>query len=295
MTTARALIDETLDLFYGPYREKQNVLSGPVDTDDDVFSFNFELQGIGPGAMIGVDLEVCYVVAITGTGAQVIRAQRGSAAVSHAAGALVTVNPRLSRHAVFRSLNEELYNLHGEGLYQMKTAELTYNSAIQGYGIPETVRFDEVYAVYHDTPGPGQSWPVIPMSEWRLLQDAETDDFASGTGIVLYHAGVPGRQLRIQYRAPFGQLADETSDPNNSTVGFPESANDLLVLGTVLRLGTFREWPRNFFSHQGDSRRAEEVPMGAQVTATRISAQYRQMRLGSELMRLARRYPIEIR
>jgi hypothetical protein len=171
----------------------------------------------------------------------------------------------------------------------MRTVELTYNSSIQGYDLTGVTDASAMYSVSYDTPGPDESWPEIAPSQYRLVRNAETDDFASGLAIVLYHGGHPGRQLRIKYRAPFTQFASEAT--TTTTAGVPDSAVDILPLGVILRVGSQREWSRNFTSSQGDTRRSTEVPMGAQIASARISLAYYQQRLVDEINLLAQKYP----
>ena len=289
MATANALIDETLDLFLQPNRGSANQLAADVDAVATTWTFVYELAGIAAGQLIECDTELVLVMQVTGQSATVVRAQRGSTAAAHTAQTLVSVAPKLSRYAVFRSLNEELYALHGAGLYRMLTVELTYNPAIQGYNLTGVTDVTDVYAVSYDTFGASQNWAEIPGSQWRLVRNAETDDFASGLAIILYHGGNPGRQLRVAYKAPFGQFT--TTASTTVSVGLEESQVDLLPLGVLQRVGSTREWSRNFLYAQGDTRRANEVPMGSMIAAARATAQYRQERLTQEILKLDTRYP----
>lgn len=289
MATANALIDETLDLFYQDYRPGINVLTSSVNASDTTFTFTYALGGIAHGAMLGIDLELVAVMGDpTSQSATVVRGQRGSTAASHDAGAVVTVNPRLSRFAVFRALNEELHALHAAGLYKMTQVELTYNPAVQGYDLTGVTSIADIYQVSYAPNDASENWITIPPSQFRLVRNAETDDFASGFAIILYHGGNPGRQLRVVYKTGFTAFADVNA--TTTTAGLEDSMVDLLPLGVLLRLGGFREWQRAT-SPQGDTRRAGEVPMGSAVTATRISAQYRLQRLADEVTLLGQKWP----
>jgi hypothetical protein len=289
VATASALIEEVLDLFYQDHRPQFNILTTTVDASETTLVFTDDLRSIATGAFIEIGTEVMLVRATSTNSVTVVRGMRGSTAAAHTAGDLVTVNPRLTRHSIFRSLNEELHALHAAGLYVMNTVELQYNPSVQGYNLTGLTNLTDIYAVSYEDIGPEDNWPEIPRSQYRLVRNAETDDFASGMAIVLYHGGNPGRQLRIMYKAPFTQFANEAA--TTTTAGLPDSAVDLLPLGVVLRLGSFREWSRNSTTSQGDSRRAGEVQPGAMGTALRPSLQYRQIRLTTEVNQLSQKYP----
>lgn len=294
MATAGALIEQSRRLLLAGTRERLNALSAAVtDTTGTSLSLARAVQGIQDGAVVGIDTELMYVTASPSTTtATVTRGYGGTTAATHASGAEVVVNPKWSRADIFDALNDELDSLSAEGLFQMLTVEITYNSAVEGYDLTSVAQIEDVYALYARVPTSSKAWPRIKNNCWEGRRNQNTSDFASGFTIVLTGPSPawPGQVIRVLYKAPFTRLTATTQDLLTDG-GLPATANDLLKYGVALRLAVPREGARNTFEAQGEPRRAAEVPAGAQVGVARNWDQIRQRRLGEELERLARRYP----
>lgn len=294
MATAGTLIDETLNLLYSGTREQLNTLASAVsDTTSTSLTFTYDLRGIQTGSLISVDLEVMYVVATSGSAATVIRGYAGSTAATHLSGATVTVNPKFSRYRVLQELNHELGSLSSpeKGLFAPKTVDLTYQSTFQGYDLTGVTSLEKILAVRAQRNGADRGWDTLGRDQIELQRDHDTDNFASGFSLQLLR-GDPGRTVQVVYAAGFGSLSAESTDPNAAAVGLPSSANDIPPLGAALRLAYPREVSRNFHETQGEPRRGEEVPPGANVNAGVGIARLYEQRVKEEASRLARRYPL---
>jgi hypothetical protein len=116
-----------------------------------------------------------------------------------------------------------------------------------------------------------------------------TKDFGSGMALQ-FDQGVRQGDLRVTYRAPFTKFTTE-SDNVQMNGGYPESAEDILVVGAQIRLIAPREIKRNFTESQGDTRRADEVAMGSVANSTAGLIRLRRDRIQAEAARLARAYP----
>ena len=102
--------------------------------------------------------------------------------------------------------------------------------------------------------------------------------------------GYEGRTVRVTTIEPFTALT-ALDDDITADAGLPSSCADLLAMGAALALGAGREVSRNDTRAQGDTRRANEVPPGAQLgSLNAIRVQYRE-RLRSELALLLGKYP----
>lgn len=271
MTASLTLVDQCRDMLLAGTREQVNTLSAAVsDITSTGLSFTYDLRGIQEGSLIEVDSELMYVVAVSESGktATVIRGYSSSDPATHLINAVVTVNPKFSRQAIFDAQNDCLDDLAGEGLYAMVTKELTFNAAVQGYNLTGVTDVIDLYQVSYQDVGPEKAWPIIPKSMVELRPYAETDDFASGFAVIVHGYAQPGRQLRVQVKAPFTRLAS-TADDVNTVSGLRAIGNPLLKFAAAMKLCYFRETMRSAFETQGDSRRAAEVPMGAQITAAR--------------------------
>jgi hypothetical protein len=220
----------------------------------------------------------------------VIRAAGGSTAASHAENARVVVNPVFSRFAVFRELNNELAALSAKGLFAARTVDLTYQASIQGYNLTSVTSAEKILEVRAQRSGSDKRWDTVARNRWELQRNADTNVFASGFCLQLLD-GDPGRKVRVTYAGVFGALTSEASDPNDATVGFPATANDILPMGAAIRLALPREVARNVFEAQGEPRRATEVPPGAQVQSALALKRLYDERVREEANRLMRRYP----
>lgn len=292
-TTANDLIDSTLDFMLGPQDDTVNVLTSGITSSDTTLTFTYELDRIVPGTTLGLGLEVMRVMATNTTAktATVLRAQRGSTAAAHSSGAVVQVTPRYSRWSVFRAINDDLDALSGAGLFQMKTVDLTYNASRMGYDLTSVTSLESVYSVRYKVPGGDKEWPLLLPSEYRFDRNADTTDFASGFSLVLYQPAYNGQTVRVAYKAPFTRLSAATDDVQ-TVAGLPATANDLPVYGAAIRLQAGHEASRVAYSSQPDTRRADEVPVGASIQTVSGWRALRRDRIDEELRRLARRYPM---
>lgn len=293
-TTCSDLIDQTLDRYLLASRDDMvNVLSANIDSDDTTLTFDYSLDSIAAGTSICVGLEVMRVLATNTTSrtATVLRAQRGSTAAAHTAGDVVQVTPRFSKWAVFNALNDELDSLSGEGLFQMKTVDLTYSAQIMGYDLTSVTSVEDIYSVRYKVPGSSKEWPLIEPSKYRFDRKANTTDFASGFSLVIYSGGYPGNTVRVAYKAPFTRFSALTSDAQTDA-GLAATMNRLLPIGAAIALIAGDESGRVAHSWQPDTRRPDEVPAGASL---QVASSWRRLRdewLNAERARLSKHYPM---
>lgn len=292
VSTTADLVSECERYLYAGTREQHNRLEGAHDASTTTFTFEFDVT-FSAGVTLAVDLEVVYVWSVTSTTAVVERGWAGSTAAAHADAAIVTVNPKFSKFSILEAINSDLADLSSpvNGLFQMKTVELTYNSAIRGYNLTSVTDLLDVYEVRYDETGPSKTWPRV--KSWTLKRLSETDDFASGNALVLHEPGQSGQQLRVLYKAPFASLT-ALADNVQTVAGLSTYADDIPSLGAAFRLLSVREGARNFFEVQGETRRAEEVPPGAQLRGASGLVGLRQDRVVKEAARLSQQFP-EIR
>ena len=293
MTTVAVGIERVLAMLQSGNREQVNLLATTLsDTTGTSVVMSDALGGIQAGASFDIDTERFYVRSVddaTKT-ATVIRGYGGSTAATHTSGAQVVVNPKFPRASIFDALNDSLDTLSAEGLYQMTTVDLTSASSTVEYDLTSVTDVSDVYAVTYRTRGSSKEWIHLPQKDWHLQRNASTSDFASGFGLVIDCPVPSGVTMRVVYKAPFVR-ADTTSRDLNTYCKLPTSANDLLYLDAAIRMVYPREVKRNFTEAQGDTRRAGEVPAGANLGAARGWEAVRQRRLRDEIRRLQRKYP----
>lgn len=291
-TTSTNLIDETLRYLYAGARDPMNTLAAAIsDTTGTSVMLTYDLGAAREGSVISIDLELMYVWAVTSEPAKTItvsRAMFGSTAATHASGATVTVNPKFSPFTVLEAINADLDDLSGNGLFKTTTVSQTYSPAVDGYDLTGATGILEILDVKYEETGPSQRWPAI--RSWELKRESDTGDFASGIALVLNSAAQPGLPVRITYSAPFTHFTALGQDIATIT-GLPPTANDIPPLGAALRLQSVREGQRNFNESQPATRRAVEVPPGAQYGATRGLQELRRARIRIEARRLQKYWP----
>jgi hypothetical protein len=229
-----------------------------------------------------------YVWSISGSTVTVERGFLGSTAATHAAGTLVTVNPKFPEFSVLKAINADLYDLSGQGLYRVVPKELTYIAGQMGYDLDVDDMMMGLDVTY-DYPGVTEAWPRI--NNWVITRNVETDSFASGFQLVVHEDAYPGRELRVLVAVPYSPLSALTDDVE-AVAGLQPSAHDLPPLGAALKLQGLREGQRNFNDSQPDTRRSDEVRAGDQITSVRAIVDIRNTRIRSEKARLARYYPM---
>lgn len=297
MTTLAELLAECRnDYLMTGTRDARNALSGSHNNSTTTFTFTYDVGTIDKGSRLSVDLEDVYVYAKNATTATVARGDFGTAAATHADGAKVLVNPRFSDAQILRAINHELQSLSSpaNGLFQMKSVDVTFNAAIDGYDLTSVTDVLSVYKLAYKDTGSSKEWPVIDNAGWQYIRDLSTAEFASGKAVFIRQGGWPGNAVRVWYRAPFTALSAVT-DNVLSTSGLHAEAHDILALGAAIRLTAGREIHRNFDETQGNTRRAVEVPPGANLGANRGLMQQYAKRVGEEQARLSAMYPVAVR
>lgn len=290
MTTLADTVAETRRRFFTSYRPQVNLLSANVGTSDTDVSVQDAVGSIQSGSNICVGLEVMRVRKVTGQQATVLRGWDGSTAVAHSANDLVFVNPQVSDFDIAREIVNDLADLStpDNGLFKVTSTEFTYNPVRMGYDIPVPNIIDVLEVRYKDT-GPANTWPTLV--KWRYDESQNLTDFPSGNSLVLYEAGYPGQIVHVTVSVPFTNPVALTDDMQ-TTVGLPATCNDLPALGACVRLAAGREIQRNFNEAQGQPRRSDEVPAGANLGAYRDIAQLRAQRIIAEANRLKASYPM---
>lgn len=290
MTTTAELIEATKSYLYTGGREKRNKLNGAVTNTATTLVFRYAIEAIQEGVKLALEFEDVYVWAQSGTtGAIVERGQFGSTAAAHADNAIVYVNPRFSDFEIFRAITDELADLSSptHGLFRMRTVDLTYQPTTYGYDLTAVGDLNDVYEVRADT-GYGGDWALI--ENWDYSSDMPTTAFASGKALFVSDSMLAGKTMRVRYKAPFGALTTTSANVATDT-GLPQTAMDILSIGAAIRLTAGREIRRNFDESQGDTRRAEEVPPGANLRAPAGLRQLRIDRIAAESARLSAKYP----
>lgn len=293
MSTAGALLDRVQRQLLSGVVEERNKLATAVDADDTSFVMSYELGGLRAGTVFEIGSELCYIwEAVGGTKTLTVeRGYAGTTATSHSVGAITTVNPRFPRQQMLDALNADIDDLSSpvNGLFRVVSQDVTYNGSDRQVNLTSAssvIDLIDVRVRYM-----ADDYPFIRGV--RLQRDLPTSDFASGFAIVFDDDCVAG-SLRVRYKAPFVR-ATSTSSNIQSVCFIPETMEDILEMGVIIRMMAGREIRRNFTEAQGDTRRAEEVPPGAVRDSLTNILRLRRDRILAEKAKLTRQYPLVIR
>jgi hypothetical protein len=293
MSTAGALLDRVNRQLLSGTVEERNKLSAGVDSDDTSFVMSYDLKGLREGVVFEIDSELCYIWEAT-SGTKTVTVERGYAgttAASHSSGAIVTINPRFPKAQMLESLNQDIDDLSSpvNGLFRVVSTDVTYNGSdrqINLTGATDVIDLIDVRLRYL-----ADDYPVLRGV--RLQRNLPTSDFASGLALVFDEGTIAG-SLRVRYKAPFTR-ASSTSSDLQSVCFVPQSMEDILEMGVMVRMMQTREIKRNFIESQGDTRRSDEVPPGAVRDSITNILRMRRDRIIAEKAKLARQIPLTIR
>lgn len=292
MTTAGNLVDRVVQQLLAGTVEERNKIASSVNNSATSIPVTYSLGSLTEQTVFEVGSELLYIWEVD-TANKTLTVERGfggTTAASHSSGTVLTVNPKFPRWQVLNALNDELADLSSpmNGLYQMKTVDLSYNGSDRMVDLTNTTDIIDLYDVRLRYLS--DDYPVI--RDVRLMREMPTTDFASGN-VLVFDQSVLSGTVRVSYKAPYTAFGSEAS--TLASTGATDSLADLLVLGAQVRLIAGREVKRNFIESQGDTRRSDEVPAGAMNASVTNLLRLRRDRIQAEAARLARQYPLRIR
>lgn len=289
MSTVAQVLNRTHRQLLSGVVEERNRLAVAVNTTATTLVMSYDLGGIRSGAVIEIGSEQMYVWDTTEANKNILveRGFNGTTVSSHSINSVITVNPRFPRAMLLESLNDEMSDLSSpmHGLFAVRTLDITYNGSDRQINLPAIADIIDVIEVRSRYKS--DDWQKV--SKMKLLRDMPTKDFGSGMALE-FNQQIRNGDMRLTYKAPFLKAVNE-QDNIQSICGFPESAEDILVMGIQIRLMSPREMKRNFTESQGDTRRSDEVPAGAVAGSITNLLRMRRDRITAEAAKLARKYP----
>ena len=293
MSTAGAVLTRASRQLLSGTVEERNKLATTVTSADTSIVLSYDLGGFREGSVIEIDSELMYVwTALSATKTlEVQRGYDGTTAVAHTVGAIATVNPRFPRQQMLDALNSDIDDLSStvNGLFRVVAQDSSYNGSdrqinlTSGAGIIDLLDVRLRYLA--------DDYPVI--RKVRLQRNLPTADFASGFAIVFDEPVMAG-SLRVVTKREFTRASSESSDLQSACF-VPQSCEDILEMGVLLRMMNGREIKRNFIESQGDTRRSDEVPAGATRDSLTNIQRLRRERIIAEAARLKQQYPLVFR
>ena len=293
MSTAGAVITRASRQLLSGTVEERNKLATTVTSADTSIVLSYDLGGFREGSVIEIESELMYVWEST-TATKTLTVERGydgTTAAAHTAGALATVNPRFPRQQMLDALNSDIDDLSStvNGLFRVVAQDISYNGSDRQLNITSATGIIDLLDVRLRYLA--DDYPVI--RNVRLQRNLPTADFASGFAIVFDQPVMAGT-LRVVTKREFTRATTEASDLQ-SVCFVPQSCEDILEMGVILRMMNGREIKRNFIESQGDTRRSDEVPAGSTRDSLTNIQRLRRERIVSEAARLKQQYPLVFR
>lgn len=256
----------------GGARHGVNALENPFDNDTPELVVQFPISGLQPGMNLEIDwVEYSLLDASPSTKTLTVMPMDDDAPhVVHAAGARITLKPRYTTRRIIEELNNELDQMSGEGLYRVVSVAANSDGSLT---LPDGA------LVVLDAWSNEEFQRQLPSGFYEITESA--------TGPQLLG---PNTLSRATIGCTFNYLPPWENVPVADTTGMVPTSLDIPPLGAAIRLLMGTESQRNIIDHQGETRRAGEVPTGGPTQSLQNLAAMRQTRLVSEMARLAQRY-----
>lgn len=282
-------LDFCKQYLYTGSHEIRDKLSAAITDIATSFTLTFGNQAFQPNTRVSCELEDMFVWACADgkTITNLDRGQFGTVPTSHPINATVYASPKFSDAEILREINRAIQSLSSPGgLYAIGTVDITTTTSARAYELEVANAFD-ILDIRVRVPGDTLTWHVV--NDWQYEQRAGSD-FASGNAIFINDPLPSNTTLHITYSYPFAPLS-ALSDLVFPTTGLSLSQYDLPLLSASIALTAGREIKRNWTESQGQTRRAEEVGPGANLSSSNaLRAQFRQ-RYVEEANRLSKMFP----
>ena len=306
MTTLSEMIDETLINLsgYTYQQDRSTYLTSAVTTltspssSPTVLSLG-STDSVGKG-IIEVGEELMWVdsfdrVANTATIAPYGRGYLGTTASTAAVDTKVTISPIFPRYVVKRAINDTIRAM-GTQLLIVDQTTFTYNSAVTTYeltdGSGNPLNIENILTMSWQDIGPSQEW--INVRRYTFDPKAESTTWgANAQTVTIGDYITSGRTVKVNYvKQPSAFTA--SNQVFTTQTGYPESARDVVILGTAYRLLTYLDPARaSQISPQADEIDAKR-PFGSANTAVRQIFSLYQQRLREEIQAFQGQYPTRV-
>ncbi len=306
MTTLSEMIDETLINLsgYTYLQDRSTYLTSAVTTltspssSPTVLSLG-STDSVGKG-IIEVGEELMWVdsfdrVANTATIAPYGRGYLGTTASTAAVDTKVTISPIFPRYVIKRAINDTIRAM-GTQLLIVDQTTFTYNSAITTYelsdGSGNPLNIENILTMSWQDIGPSKEW--INVRRYTFDPKAESGTWgANAQTVTIGDYITSGRTVKVNYvKQPSAFTA--SNQVFTTQTGYPETARDVVILGTAYRLLTYLDPARaSQISPQADEIDAKR-PFGSANTAVRQIFSLYQQRLREEIQAFQGQYPTRV-
>ena len=216
------------------------------------------------------------------------RGYRNTSPAPHAQYAQITLSPSFPKSVIKKAVNDTIKSMYPK-IWATTSTSFTFNPAVSTYALPDDA--EEILAVTWESLGPTKEW--IPVRRWRMDGMANSSKFNSNATITIYDPVSPGRTVQVWYTTEPNTL-DSNTDEFSDVSGFPDSVQDIVVLGASYRLLSFIDAGRlNLTSAESDNANTK-IPSNAAISTSKYIYALYQQRLTEEASKLQSKYPTRI-
>lgn len=288
MPTMQDAVNDVRRIVYGSLAEQINLFNQGASAGSTVLKFELGTEGVTRGTILSSGLNVWYVKGVSNDEVFVIPGYNGAPLNAVDAGDIVYVRPRLTDWYAFNAVNDEIRRLSAptNGLYHIGRWTERVDPSYQTYEVPVSARnMIQLTRVRFRIPGTPDYWMDLPNVAWRWQSESAVPR------IILLRNIPSATEVEFSYQAPFTE-ATALSNDLVTHCKLSDTMTDIPSLGAAIMLLRTTESRRNQVSSQGDSRRANEVPVtGNSSIAAQLDRDYR-ARVNEEYARLVSRSPI---
>jgi hypothetical protein len=256
-------------------------------------------DSVGKG-IIEVGEELMWVdsfdrIANTATIAPYGRGYLGTTASTAAVDTKVTISPIFPRYVVKRAINDTIRAM-GTQLLVVNQTTFTYNSAVTTYELTDSggnpLNIENILTMSWQDIGPSQEW--INIRRYTFDPKAESTTWgANAQTVTIGDYITSGRTVKVNYVTQPSAFTASNQVFTTQT-GYPESARDVVILGTAYRLLTYLDPARaSQISPQADEIDAKR-PFGSANTAVRQIFSLYQQRLREEIQAFQGQFPTRV-
>jgi hypothetical protein len=256
-------------------------------------------DSVGKG-VIEVGEELMWVdsfdrVANTATVAPYGRGYLGTTASTAAVDTKVTISPIFPRYVIKKAINDTIRAM-GTQLMVIGQTTFTYNAAVTTYELTDSsgnpLNIESILTMSWQDIGPSKEWINIRRYTFDPKSEAATWGTNSQT-VTIGDYITSGRTVKVNYvKQPEAFTA--SNQVFTTQTGYPESARDVVILGTAYRLLTYLDPARaSQISPQADEIDAKR-PFGSANTAVRQIFSLYQQRLREEIQAFQGQYPARV-
>lgn len=285
MSTMNEIVDSVLAEVYGYTATIDPTTFLTTAVSSTALTFEVSDAGRFSRGLVQIDNELILIEAVdrsnnTLTAGHVsARGVRGTSAVSHSVGALVTMAPSIPRVQAIRAVEQTLNS--STGLFAIGSYTFEYEAAVYGYALPSDV--GTVLSV---------TWMSVGSENVPIRLRRWTHDKHNGM-LVLGEAPRPTVDVTVSYakKPTVPALSAQFTDS-----GLPSSCEDVIRFGAAWRIVSFIE-PHNLLSKTAEADAMDTSQQQQPASRLRIAQYLFQMyrqRLDEEVADLQSDYPITV-